>query len=68
MRDYFISLDEEDFRCIVRGGVLTIKVKNDVYGGSSIKIILKDIGFRRMCEAVEYATQGVDFRKDHEKS
>ena len=53
-----ISLGYEDFRCLVRGGVLTI---------GSIKIILQDIGFREMKAALEDAIDGIDTYKDRSR-
>ena len=58
----YVSLDEEDFRCLVRGGIL--KVDKGKY---SIHIILKDIGFGRMDKAIHDADMGIDIRKNHEK-
>jgi hypothetical protein len=54
-----IMLDEEDFKCLVRGGIICIK------GG--VKIALKDIGFDKMDEAITLADKGVDIYKDHHK-
>ncbi len=54
-----IILNYEDFKCLVRGGVL--RVNND------IEIILQDIGFDKMDKAITLADQGVDIYKDHHK-
>lgn len=54
-----ISLDEEDFKCLVRGGVLHI---ND-----EIKISLKDIGFFNMQEAIDSAVEGNDIYKNRNR-
>ncbi len=58
----FISLDYEDFKCLVRGGVL--KVHQD---GFTVCLCLKDIGFDRMDEAITLADNGIDIYKEHEK-
>jgi hypothetical protein len=55
----FISLDEEDFKCLVRGGVLTIK--------DEVIIILKDIGFFEMDKALDSAMDGKDIGKDRNR-
>lgn len=55
----YISLDDEDFRCLVRGGVIKI--------GDRVSICLKDIGFDKMDEAIDMATRGLDTYKDHIK-
>ena len=54
-----IMLDYEDFKCLVRGGIICIS------GG--VKIALQDIGFDKMDEAITLADQGVDIYKDHHK-
>lgn len=51
-----IMLDEESFKCLVRGGV--------VHSGL-IRIALSDIGFDRMYEAIESAEEGKDTYLDH---
>lgn len=53
-----IMLDEECFRCLVRGGV--------VHSGK-IRIALSDIGFDRMSKALEDAVNGQEIYKDHHK-
>lgn len=53
-----IMLDEESFKCLVRGGV--------VHSGK-IRIALSDIGFHRMYEAIESAEEGKETYKDHHK-
>ena len=53
-----IMLDEECFKCLVRGGV--------VHSGN-IRIALSDIGFHRMYKAIESAESGNDIMKDHRK-
>lgn len=55
----YISLDTEDFKCLVRGGV----IKYD----DRISICLKDIGFEQMFNAIDLATEGKDTYKDHIK-
>jgi hypothetical protein len=54
-----IRLDEEDFKCLVRGGVLKI---------GDIHIILSDIGFDCMDYAISMAHDGIDTYKDHIKT
>jgi len=54
----FIMLDQEDFTCLVRGGVLHV---------GSLRIALKDIGFDVMDEAITKADNGIDHYKDHVK-
>lgn len=53
-----IMLDEECFKCLVRGGV--------VHAGK-IRIALSDIGFDRIYQAIESAEQGIDIYKEHHK-
>jgi len=54
-----IMLDEECFKCLVRGGV--------VHSGK-IRIALSDIGFDRMYDAIANAQVGFDIYKDHHKN
>jgi len=56
----YISLDEEDFNCLVRGGIITVD--------KDLKICLKDIGFHCMAFAIEKASKGIDIRKDHKRT
>lgn len=58
----YISLDYEDFKCLVRGGVLKVYQHHQ-----TVCICLKDIGFDKMDEAIGLADQGIDTYKDHEK-
>ena len=51
-----IMLDEESFKCLVRGGV--------VHSGK-IRIALSDIGFDRMYHAIKSAELKIDTYKDH---
>ncbi len=53
-----IMLDEECFKCLVRGGV--------VHSGK-IRIALSDIGFALMYDAIASAQVGLDIRNDHVK-
>ncbi len=54
-----IILDEECFRCLVRGGV--------VHSGK-IRIALSDIGYATMYDAIADAHSGLEERhKDHHK-
>jgi len=56
----YISLDEEDFRCLVRGGV----IKYD----DRVSICLKDIGYPTMYDAIADAQTGIaEIYKDHIK-
>ena len=52
-------LNEEDFRCLVRGGMICIN------GG--MKIALQDIGYPTMYDAIANAQVGFDVGKNHEK-
>lgn len=54
----YLMLDENDFRCLVRGGV--------VHAGN-LRLALKDIGYIEMDEAIERASRGIDNYKDHVK-
>ncbi len=63
MNEIKIALNEEDFRCLVRGGVLTI---NDA--SQTVKILLNDIGFIAMTQAMHDAEGGVDNYVPHERS
>lgn len=53
-----IMLDEECFKCLVRGGV--------VHSGLT-RIALSDIGFDVMDAAITSADNGIDVQKDHYK-
>lgn len=55
-----ISLDLEDFKCLTRGGILTVKKEK-------VRIILKDIGFYKMEEAIMEAADGKETYKEHIK-
>lgn len=57
-KDQYISLDEQDFKCLVRGGVLHC---------GDIHIMLRDIGFDQMNRALELAMDGINTYKDHIK-
>ena len=54
-----IMLTEEDFRCLVRGGVLRV---ND-----RLKIALQDIGFDRMDSAIQSARHGIELYKPRDR-
>jgi hypothetical protein len=56
----YLKLNEEDFKCLVRGGVLHV--------GKQLRIILSDIGYEQMLNAIDSATQGIDIYKDHLKN
>lgn len=61
-----ISLDAEDFGCLVRGGIL--KVGHFRYGRNSLVCLaLRDIGFDHMEEKIESAINGKDIQKEHVK-
>ena len=51
--DLRIKLYEDEFRCLVSGGVLTLNDKN-----TTIQICLADIGFDRMDKAIEDVDTG----------
>ena len=51
LREMNIMLDEEDFKCLVRGGVLRVN--------EHLKLALEDIGFDRMEAAIESAKDGI---------
>lgn len=51
-KEIYVSLDLKEFRALVRGGQVDIKTKE----GTTIKMILKDIGFDAMHEVVTEAT------------
>ncbi len=51
-------LDEQDFSCLVRGGVLHV---------GNLRIALKDIGFDQMNKALDSAIDGIEHYKDHIK-
>lgn len=53
-----LILDEKDFTCLVRGGVLHV---------GNLRIFLKDIGFDQMLNAIDKAKLGHDTYKDHAK-
>ena len=56
----YISLDEEDFRCLVRGGVIKYVDR--------VSICLKDIGYTTMYDAIADAQTGIaEIYKDHIK-
>jgi hypothetical protein len=52
----YLMLDEEDLKCLLRGGVLEC---------DNIKIALRDIGFDRMNKALELAIDGINIGKGH---
>jgi hypothetical protein len=55
----YIKLDEEDFKCLVRGGVLKI--------GDNIEMILADIGFDQMHYSLNLAEKGIKHYVGHTK-
>lgn len=62
----YVSLDHEDFSCLVRGGILTVARADKDYA-FTIKIILKDIGFGIMEAELASAQFGNDIYKGHHK-
>jgi hypothetical protein len=54
----YLMLDEKDFSCLVRGGVLHV---------GNLRIALKDIGFDQMNKALDSAIDGIEHYKDHIK-
>ena len=54
-----IMLTEDDFKCLVRGGVLRVN--------SHLKLALQDIGFDRMNAAIESAMDGNDIQKPRDR-
>ncbi len=51
-------LDEHDFTCLVRGGVLHV---------GELRIALRDIGFDQMDQCIDVARDGINIYKDHVK-
>lgn len=58
-RNRDVMLTEEDFICLVRGGVLTVN--------SCLRIALQDIGFDRMYKAIKSAELGIDIQKPRDR-
>lgn len=58
-REMNIMLDEEDFKCLVRGGVLKVN--------AHLKLALKDIGFDRMDSAIDSAPDGIELYKARDR-
>lgn len=58
MSDRYLLLDEKDFECLVRGGVVH---------WDNIHIALKDIGFDRMNHAIEKSIEGINIGRDHNR-
>ena len=50
-----IVLDEDDFRCLITGGVVYVPPKD---GGIAVQIALSDIGYDRMVAIVKRAIEG----------
>ena len=65
-RQLNITLDQEDFACLVRGGVLKIAHFNNGRN-HLVHITLSDIGFDQMEEKIELATMRKDIYKEHIK-
>lgn len=59
MTQKHIMLDEKDFSCLVRGGILEV---------GDLKIALSDIGFDQMDKYIDLARDGIDIYKNHTKS
>lgn len=49
-----IKLNHDDFKCLIRGGELTIKTDNAI-----VKMILDDIGFTQMISDIVETESGV---------
>jgi hypothetical protein len=49
-----VRLDEEDFRTLVRGGIVT-QVQDD---GTRVLILLADLGYDRIVKAIMDAIEG----------
>ena len=54
-----IMLTEEDFICLVRGGILRVN--------EHLNLALQDIGFDRIHKAIKSAELGVDIRKSRDR-
>jgi hypothetical protein len=54
-----IMLDEEDFKCLIRGGVLTVN--------SYLKLALEDFGFYNMDNAMRSVRAGNDIGKPRDR-
>jgi hypothetical protein len=61
-----ISLDQEDFSCLVRGGVLNV-ARADKYQSFTVMLMLQDIGFHVMEGEIASAQLGNDIYKGHNK-
>jgi hypothetical protein len=55
MKQIKIRLDEDDFQCLVSGGILTLK---DAKNKQEIAICLADIGFHRMDHCITQVDTG----------
>lgn len=60
------TLDEEDIRCLIRGGVLNVLYTRH-NRGQVVRVALKDIGFQRIEKCLEDAMIGKNIRVDHNK-
>ena len=54
-----IMLDEEDLKCLLRGGILTVN--------KNLRIALKDIGFMKIQDALISAEDGIDIGKSRDR-
>lgn len=54
----YLMLDDKDFRCLVRGGVIHF---------GNLRIALKDIGWEEMSRGIALAVAGHEIYKDHIK-
>lgn len=63
-----ILLNQDDFSCLVRGGILNV-IFIDIDGCkiSEVQIALKDIGFDNMNAEITRAELSNDIYKDHTK-
>lgn len=58
MSQKHIMLDEDDFTCLVRGGVIEF---------GDLRIALRDIGFDQMDQCIDLAKDGINIYKNHIK-
>lgn len=56
-KELYITLDEKDFRCLVRGGMLSIMHNK---ANVLFNICLKDIGYIEMYKTIDDVSEGKD--------
>lgn len=59
---HHISLNENDFDCLTRGGILQIVDENN---RNIYNVALKDIGFTNMEKSITKAMAGIDIQKNY---